>query len=98
MTTKVVVLDSTGDPIETSEGHKTVEEAQRWCEAKRGEPLEWEEGDRFFSLEGMTKKELEHLDDTAEYPPSRFWICGVDEKGEDRELVDEDFESTNGGA
>jgi hypothetical protein len=90
---KVVKLDSEGDPTGEQPKFEKVEAAQKWCEAERGEKLEWGEENRFFSLEGMTEAEVEHLGGTGEYPPIRFWIVGLEEDGTDRELEDEDFET-----
>jgi hypothetical protein len=89
---KVVKLNSEGDVEGDTKTFATVEEGQKWSEAERGEKLEWDEEGRFFSLEGMTLTEYEHLGETSDYPPLRFWICGVEDDGEDRELEDADFE------
>jgi hypothetical protein len=92
MAVRVVALNSEGDPIEPIKDFDKVEQAQKWCEEQRGEKLEWGEEGRFFSLEGMTKEEVDKLGETAEYPPIRYWIAGVEEDGSERELEDEDFE------
>lgn len=87
-------LNSEGDPVGEYKEFATVEQAQKWAEDQRAAPLEWDEDGRFFALEGMTKEEGQHLSDTAEYPPIRFMIVGVETDGTDRELEDEDFEAT----
>ena len=89
----VVQLNSEGDPINEPAEFKFVEEGMRWSEAQRGAKLEWGEEGRFFSLEGMTKQEVEALGEEGEYPPVRFWIAGVEEDGTERELEDEDFDN-----
>ena len=89
---RVIQLNAEGDPIgEPAEFH-TVEQGQAFAEEKRGAPLEWLEEGRFYSLEGMTKEESDHLSATGDYPPIRFWIAGIDENNNERELEDEDFE------
>ncbi len=96
MTVRVLQLNSEGDPNETEPmDFPTVEQAQKWCEADRGAKLEWGEEGRFFSLEGMTKEEVEALGEEGEYPPNRYWIHGIDENLEPRELEDEDFENAD---
>ena len=98
MTVKVLILDETGDPIdEAPNTFDKVKQAQKWCETNKGEKLEWGEDSRWFSLEGMTKEEREKLGETFEFPPFRYWICGVDENG-DCELAESDFEEDNEGA
>jgi hypothetical protein len=93
---RIRILNADGTDIEKYDGCRTVEEAQAWCEEKRGASLEWGEDPRFFSLEGMTEKESEHLTEEAEYPPVRFWICGIGEKGGDEELTEADFREQSG--
>ena len=92
MTVKATKLDSEGNPTGNTANFAKVEQAQKWCEIERGAKLEWQEEDRFFSLEGMTKEENEKLGEEGEYPPVRFWICGVEDDGEERELEEDDFE------
>lgn len=92
MTVQVMKLDSEGDPTGNTMNFATVEQAQKWCEIERGAKLEWGEEGRFFSLEGMTKTENEWLSEEGEYPRIRFWIVGIDDDGEIRELEDTDFE------
>jgi hypothetical protein len=90
---KVEQLNSNGDPTgEPASFFKFVEEGMRWSEAQRGAKLEWGEEGRFFSLEGMTKDEVEALGTEGDYPPVRYWITGVEEDGEIRELEESDFE------
>jgi len=84
--------DPTGEPVKD---FPFVEQAQAWCEQQRGEPLEWGEEGRFFSLEGMTLAEVDKLSESAEYPPVRYWICGLEDDGTDRELESEDWELGN---
>jgi hypothetical protein len=96
MTVRVLQLNSEGDP--TGAEHKdfaTVEQAQKWCEEQRGAKLEWGEEGRFFSLEGMTEAEVEAMGEEGEYPPVRYWIHGIENDGEMRELEDEDFENAD---
>lgn len=99
MTVKITTLDKNGDPIEVIAPFHNVEETIAFCNNHRtrspnAAPLVEGEDGRFFSLELMTNAELEHLTKTGEYPPLRYWICGVDENGEDRELEGSDFSST----
>jgi hypothetical protein len=90
---RVLKLNSEGDPTgETEVFFPKIEPAQKWCEAQRGEKLEWNEDGRFFALEGMTKAEEEHLSETTEYPPLRYLIMGIEDDGTDRELEESDFE------
>jgi len=91
MTIRVVQLNSEGDPINEPAEFPTVEQGQKWSEEQRGQPLQWGEEGRFFSLEGMTNEEVERLGETGDYPPLRFWITGVEEDGTERELEDDDF-------
>jgi hypothetical protein len=90
---RVIQLNKDGDPINEPHDFATVEEGQAFAERTRGQPLQWDEEGRFFSLEGMTQEETDHLSDTGEYPPVRFWIAGIDEEGYDRELEDGDWEN-----
>ena len=91
MTVRITMLNQDGDPIETGPDFATVEDAKEWCEARSGGPLEEGEDGRFFSFEYMTKAESDHLTDTGEYPPLRFWVYGVEVDGTARELEDADF-------
>lgn len=93
---RVVQLNSEGDPINEPKEFATVEQGQKWSEEQRGAKLEWGEEGRFFSLEGMTKEEVEALGEEGEYPPVRYWIAGVETDGSERELEDEDFENAEG--
>jgi hypothetical protein len=96
MTVKVLQLNQDGDPTgEPVKEFQFVEQAQAWSEQQRGEAIEWGEEGRFFSLEGMTLAEIDKLSETAEYPPVRYWIFGVDEDGYDRELESSDWELGN---
>jgi hypothetical protein len=95
MTVRVVTLNSEGDPIDPIKEFDKVEHAQKWCEEQRGEKLHWGEEGRFFSLEGMTPKEVEALGELGDYPPIRYWIAGVEEDGSERELEDTDFENAD---
>lgn len=92
----VMKLDSNGDEIGDRTQFPTVEQGQKWSEAQRGAKLQWGEEGRFFSLEGMTEEEVNALGETAEYPPVRFMICGVEDDGvEIRELELTDFEDAD---
>lgn len=98
MSVKITTLDANGDPIEVIAPFAKVEEAVAFCNGHRSRhpnpaPLIEGEDGRFFSLELMTQAESDHMSETAEYPPLRYWICGVDENGEDRELEEEDFDN-----
>jgi len=90
---QVTQLDSNGDPCAEPKNFATVEQGQKWSEAQRGEKLVWGEEGRFFSLEGMTKAEVEALGEQGDYPPVRYWIAGLEDNGEPRELEDTDFEN-----
>jgi hypothetical protein len=91
---RILKLAANGDPTgEAPRTFATVEQGQKWAEQDIGSKLEWGEEGRFFSLEGMRPADVEHLTNTAEYPPVRYWLYGVDENGEDRELESADFES-----
>ena len=92
---RVTQLNQDGDPINEPMEFNKIEEGQRWCEAHRGEKLEWGEEGRFFSLEGMTNAEVERLGEEGEYPPVRYWIAGVEDDGTERELEDGDFETVD---
>lgn len=98
MTVRVLKLNEYGDP--TGEEPKTfdkIEQAQAWCEKDRGEELQWGEEGRFFSLEGMTEKEVDRLAEEAEYPPVRYWIHGMEDDGsQERELEERDWENWGG--
>jgi hypothetical protein len=84
----VMKLNSEGDPIgEEVKKFDKVEHAQKWSVEDRGQPLEWGEEGRFFSLEGMTTEELDAMGEAGDYPPVRYWIYDTP-----RELEDEDFE------
>jgi len=94
MTVRILKLNSEGDPTgEAVKDFDKVEQAQKWCEADRGEKLKWGEESRFFSLEGMTEAEVDKLTEEAKYPPVRYWIFGVDEEDCDRELEETDWEN-----
>jgi hypothetical protein len=97
MTVKVVKLDSEAEIVGNSMNFATVEQAQKWCELERNAKLQWGEEGRFFSLEGMTPDEEQRLVDEGEYPRLRFWIVGVEDDGEERELIATDFETPDDG-
>lgn len=96
---RVVQLNQDGDPINEPAEFATVEQGQKWSEQQRGQPLQWGEEGRFFSLEGMTEQEALHLAEEGDYPPVRYWIAGVEVSedprinGTERELESRDFES-----
>jgi len=92
MTVRVLQLCKEGPSITEPMDFPTVEKAMAWCEADRGAKLEWGEEGRFFSLEGMTRKESDHLSETGDYPPVRYWIAGLDENLEPRELEEDDWD------
>jgi len=73
MVIQVTKLNSEGNPTTEPKDFATIKQAQKWCEEDRGAKLEWEEEGR-LGLEGMTKEEADALNETAEYPPVRYWV------------------------
>jgi hypothetical protein len=86
---QAIEYDANYEILETKDDFEFVEDAQKWCEARRGEPIEW--GDTEFGYSGMTAKEQEHLGEHSEFPPRMYEVHGIEEDGGIRYLEDEDY-------
>jgi hypothetical protein len=82
--------DQNGDPIEVRQ-FEWAEDAQKWCEERRGAPLLW--ADTQIGMQGMTEGEWNiHGSPHWEFPPRFYGITGYDEEnGEERELESDDW-------
>jgi hypothetical protein len=89
MRARLYTLDKNGDTLSVRD-YEWVEYAMNAATEEAGDPAsqaEW--GDTQIGYEYISRAGREHLDKTGEYPAKYWQINGIQENGEDEEVLDE---------
>jgi len=86
---QAIEYDADFEVLELRSDFDTMKEAMEWCEARRGEKIEW--GDTEFGFSGMTEAERTAIGETNEFPPRQYEVHGCEADGSIRYLEEEEW-------